>query len=620
LFTKNPPEAQAAKRFEHRAVDDAILSLTRSREQEARAFGASVPWEEWTGTDTDLTVRCAVDLAPGEEQVLSFALAFSPEGAAKAHASLRLNLDAPRRLAESRRVMEDLLSSVEVLTPEPLINRATQWSKVNMLRVQHRYRSGTAFTNDPPQDIVVIRDVGWYLLGSDYVTPAFSQAMISFVEKYGYHDGGKLTEYLHANEERPAQHDYRLNINDDTPLFVWALAHHALTAGGAYGPERVYPLMRRACDWILRQRGEDGLVECGSVGTDVWGICGWRNIIADYTLSGAVTEVNAECVLALRETAAIAAALGKRDEADAYALAAQSLSDRMNALLRSEHTGLYLLNRTVDGTRRHDVTGDEIFPVLCGTADEETSGRILTRLTAGDLWTSHGARTIPPGDPLYDPDAGYQLVGGVWPNLTAWIAYGLRDRSPSALVEGMRTLGLLLEPERPRAGGHVVPGQFPERLHGTTFASRGMTLSPWMPPTYIWLAIEGLLGIRATPEGLVFSPALPPEWEWACVRRLHFRSESVSVLFYRGEVFSTHPLLTNLPVTIAREVETFSSQGLSLAFLADGEVILFHSSEGDLPDPVIVRLPEGGEMSITVGNRSGSPVLLHVPLGRKESP
>ena len=53
-----------------------------------------------------------------------------------------------------------MLSRSFIFTPAPVINRGLQWAKVNTLRVQHRYRDGLAFTNDPPQDIVVIRDLG----------------------------------------------------------------------------------------------------------------------------------------------------------------------------------------------------------------------------------------------------------------------------------------------------------------------------------------------------------------------------------------------------------------------------------------------------------------------------
>src|SRR5207249_2664676 len=127
--------------------------------------------------------------------------------------------------------------------------------------------------------------------------------------RFCYHDEGKLTEYIHAGEQSPEMHDYHLNINDDTPLFVYALHHHALVAGGNSPLEHVYPLMQRAAGYIISQI-KDGLVRCFSDGTSVWGICGWRNIIDGYNLTGAVTEINAECYFALKLTADVAQRLG----------------------------------------------------------------------------------------------------------------------------------------------------------------------------------------------------------------------------------------------------------------------------------------------------------------------
>jgi len=55
------------------------------------------------------------------------------------------------------------------------------------------------------------------------------------------------------------------------------------------------------------------------------------------------------------------------------------------------------------------------FPVLLGVATEEMRRKILDRLTTEEFWTPYGTRTVSPREPAYDPDFGYQLLGGVWP-------------------------------------------------------------------------------------------------------------------------------------------------------------------------------------------------------------
>ncbi len=199
------------------------------------------------------------------------------------------------------------------------------------------------------------------------------------------HDGGKLTEYFHADETVPVRHDYHLNINDDTPLFVWGLIHHALVSGDRKFLSRHWSVIAGACDWILLQV-RDGLVRCMAEGTNVWGICSWRNIIDDYTLSGAVTEINAECCLALRLAAGAAEVLGYTGESKRYLDAADTLRREINSRLRSGKTGMYLLNLDNEGGAHHDVTGDQIFPVLAGVADDGMSRTILD--------TAHGARLL----------------------------------------------------------------------------------------------------------------------------------------------------------------------------------------------------------------------------------
>jgi len=150
----------------------------------------------------------------------------------------------------------------------------------------------------------------------------------------------------------------------------------------------------------------------------------------------------------------------------------------------------------------------------------------------------------------YDPEFGYQLIGRVWPNLTSWIAYSIRNSHPEELVEAMIDIYGISEAERPIDWGYVVPGEFPERLHEETLKSRGMPMSLWMPPTYLWLAVEGLLGVQPSLDGLKMNPALPENRNWIAVKNVPYRQGRVSALVYDGVTYSTHPLKSNLPENI----------------------------------------------------------------------
>jgi len=589
LFIKQPPPDQCAKRVDIHEKEGRFEILTRGKPGEARIVGSPLPLRNQLLCDETLIIEYSLPAGPGETVEAPFVLAYSAAGVESADKIYLQCQHATDIAKESIAEYKKILSRTDILTPDPAINRGVRWAKVNAVRVQHKYRTGEAFTNDPPQDIVVIRDLAWYAFGSDYITPEFSANTLSIAERHAFHENGKLTEFIRANEEPAALHDYGLNINDDTPLYVCALFHHALLGNSSYTPESAYPPMKRACDYILSQV-EDGLVRCHSNGTNVWGICGWRNIIDGYNLTGAVTEINCECYYALRCTADVAALVGQIEESRRYLRAAERLRDEVNEKLVSEKTGLYLLNLADDGTRHHDITGDLIFPVLFGVAEPAMKKKILKKLTEADIWTPFGARTVSKNEANYDPDLGCQLLGGVWPNLTAWIAYCVREENPAKLVEGMLNIYKLSEPERPADFVNVVPGEFPERLHGETFESRGMAMSPWMPPTYVWLAIEGLFGVRSSLGGLIMSPAIPPNWNWIAVRNLPYNGMTISAFVLEGVIYSNIALKSSLPVKTGELVEAFADNDsiLCIAIKIAEEIAVFAASD------------EGGDGTISI--------------------
>jgi len=581
LFTKQPPLEQMDKQVKITSSASSCEIITENAEAEARVLVSGMPWKLCEGNDRSLMIEFEIDLEQGERKEVPFVLSISDKGIDQAHRNAGKS-DSPGLLLEkSRGSYTSLLRRSMVLTPDDVINRGVAWAKVNTVRVQHRYPIGEAFTNDPPQDIVVVRDVAWYVFGSDYLTPEFSRNMLDVVNSFGVHEGGKLTEYIHANEIRPEKHDYKLNINDDTPLLVAALFHHGMTVGKDEFWEKYYPRMRTASEWIISQM-KDGLVVCSAEGTNVWGICGWRNIIDNYTLSGAVTEVNAECYFALKCTSEIAKLLGRTSEKEYFESHAEILKSSVNKHLLSDVTGLYLLNRDIAGAPHHDITGDQIFPVFFGIADDGTKKNILKRLTHDDLWTSFGSRTVSPGEKNYDPDFGYQLMGGVWHNLTAWVSYCIRHDEPERLVEGMHNIYRLPEINNLKEYQNVVPGEFPERLHGETFASRGMSLSPWMPPTYLWLAIEGLVGVKPSTGAIEISPAIPVSWNWIAVKDLPWRGSHITALLFEGVLYCSEHVTSRYPLRVGELLDVRSDNQIIAAMsfrLSDGIVLFAVSAE-----------------------------------------
>ena len=612
-FTKKPPEDQTQKVVIIKNAGRAYEITTDGKANEARIF-----WSDQTAhrSHSDarlLHVEYEFGVASKQTGEEPFVLAFSPNGMKQAYTTLQHCQDTDAVVEWTHEQFDELLSRSELVTPEPVINRGLQWAKVNTARVQHQYRIGEGFTNDPPQDIIVIRDLAWYLLGSDYVTPQFSRGVLQLAETYAFHKDGKLTEFVRADEQTPEQHDYNLNINDDTPLYVYGLYHHAVTCGDDAFLHHAYPLMKQACDYILSQM-RDGLVRSYADGTSVRGICSWRNIIDNYNLTGAVTEINVECCYALGLLANVASKLGNEADADFYNKSAAELKQAISTTLVSEKTGLYLLNLDNEGVRHHDITGDLIFPVMFDVAESEMRSRILERLTSEEFWTPYGTRTVSPNEANYDPDFGYQLVGGVWPNLTAWSAYCIRKEQPTKLVEGMLNTYRLSETEKPKDFVNVVPGEFPERLHGETFVSRGMTMSPWMPPTYVWLGVEGLMGVKPTLDGLAIDPAIPSTWNWIAVNRLLYKSEHISAFLFDGTLYSTHVVESLHPRKMGTHVNTASNNPniFTLGLALGDETILFVAADVPVTGRAMIEHAQGAKWQ-EVTLKSGEALLFKFP-------
>ena len=473
-----------------------------------------------------------VSLAAGETVHLNYLISFG-KGRTEAADNYKRCPPAPDALDRTRTFYHNVLKQALMLTPNEQVNRGVLWAKVNMLRVLIKAPTGWCFVNDPAKtNNSVARDTAWFAYGADYLHPEFSrEALTAFVKNQ--EDSGLVVEYydIRTGETK----DYGLNINDNTPLLILGLWHHYSATGDREFLEEIYPAAAKAAGCILSQRNAQGLVWCSADGTSDWGIIGWRNVIQDYRLSGATTEVNSECYSALKAVSHMAQILGHDHDNGKFDRDAEALKTAINTHLKNPENGLYLLNIDEDGNSRSDVTSDLVFPVMFGVADERTSVEIIRRLSAPDFWTPAGIRTTPRDAPDYDPDGKsdgpYGLQGGVWVGVSFWFAYAAASYNPEfmdrALSESFRNYST--DPRR----NNTVPGQFSEWLHGETLVNEGMMLSPWFPPRYLWAAIEGAAGLKMSGDTLDLNPHLAAGWKWLGVRSLPYRGKMLAWLAVR---------------------------------------------------------------------------------------
>lgn len=537
-----------------------------------------------------------VTLAPGESKMLAFMLAFSERGEASLREICRNAGDPVAALERTKAFYCELLERSRVLTPDQTINDGARWAKANMLRVIAKYPQGLAFTNDPGSSSAVVgRDLAWFTLGCDYLDVDASKQMLLRYARTQAADG-LMPEYYDATTG--TTEDYGLNINDDTPLFVQACSHHYEVTGDNEFLDRVWLCLTKICDYILSQRDERGLVVCTATGEGVHGVCGWRNIIPHYTLNGAVTEVNSECYAALSSVAALARAIAQRKpsqrieyekQAERYGAAAAELKVAINTHLLNPNNGMYVLNIGLDGDVHGDVTGDEVFPVLFDVAPPAVAYRIVRRLNDPDFQTEAGLRTVSRLSPDYTPYRDLGLIGGVWPGLSFWYARAAAKIYPDAMAHNLRQsyAQYLRDPKI----FNTVPGQFSEWFDGESLVNRGMRLSPWEPPRYLWAAITGACGlvVRDT-DAYRIEPLMPSGWTWLGIRRIKLADRELTYVAVRNRgrffYFTTGALQADGEIErydedVTDQVDAFKTAVETVALRRGNEILLFVGSTSD---------------------------------------
>ncbi len=532
-------------------------------------------------------------LDPGERQSFTFRAGVYLQGEEEAVREYVQSARSEDALAETVQQLENALHVSEVITPDATINQGALWSKANMRRVMARYPQGLAFTNDPGNYAnIVVRDTAWFVYGNDHFLPSFSRAILDNIRARQY-PSGKLPEYYEAIGGRIE--DDGLNINDDTPLYILAVNHHWRATGDPKWLQQTYSSMAAAARYIISQIDDRGLVYCTANDPrgNVWAIASWRNIIPLYSINGAVTEINAECVAALRAAGHLAENLGGHEtDANDFAAASARIRAAMDEHLINPENGLYYMNIDVEGNAHTDVTGDEIFPVMFRACDADTAYRVVSRLNAPDFATSAGIRTASRNDLMYEPSNYSGLMGGVWPGLTWWYAFATARYHPEFMVHALRSSfeHYAADPKK----NNTVPGQFSEWFDGESLANKGMRLSPWEPPRFLWAAIEGVCGLMLAPGEPRINPLVPDKWSWVALRNLPYHGSSLSyfALRHRADALRIY-------TTVAVESE--------------GDVDLFERDVTDDVDALaegaaVVALASEDRIAILVGNVSGSSI------------
>jgi len=528
--------------------------------------------------DIVASLQNTIFLRPGDKKIIAYVIAFTPEGQKQiAHVYSSVS-DCRDLLEKTIARYEKILGQADVKTPDSLINQGVQWSKANMLRVLAKYPTGIAFTNEPGKSSHVVgRDAAWFVYGCDFILPQASCDLLSQLAETQQRSG-MIVEYYNARTGETD--DYGLNINDNTPLFILAAAHHIEVTGHERCSSHLYPAMAKAAEYIISQEDERGLVYCTATGTGEHGIAGWRNVIPGRSISGAVTEINAECYAALDAVSRICKLRGMDARAEYFKSHADKLKEAINTHLKNPNNGMYYLNIDTQGNPITEVTADEIFPMIFKVSDEETSRLITLRLSNPDFMTPAGLRTLSSLSPLFSPDTLVGLQGGVWPGVTWWYAMASVQSDPAIMVDSLKRSyrQYIVKP----SAYNTVPGQFSEWFDGESLVNRGMRLSPWEPPRYLWAMIEGAVGLDVAGCEVKVRPKVPHDWQWLYVRNLNTAPGTLgffaarqngALTFYTASEFMSGENIELYEADLTDLIDPVSPDTIATAFGRDGEII-----------------------------------------------
>ena len=307
---------------------------------------------------------------------------------------------------------------------------------------------------------------------------------------------------------------------DSTPLFLMLAGAYYRRTGDLELIESLWRNLEAALTWLERH-GDldgDGFLEYRRRSTNGILHQGWKDsddsvFHADGTAAEgpiALCEVQGYAYAARMEMAMLAEETGRHGLASRLVHEAQDLKIRFHDAFWCEELGTYAL--ALDGDKRRcEVRSSNAGHCLyAGIASEEHAARLVESLTAPDLFTGWGLRTLSSREVRYNPMSYHN--GSIWPHDNGIVAMGMArygfHEAALKVMTGIMEAGLAFELRRlPElfCGFERVPGQHP------TLYPVACSPQAWSCGSIFHL-IQAVLGLsfRASKPQLVFRrPVLP---------------------------------------------------------------------------------------------------------------
>jgi glycogen debranching enzyme len=221
---------------------------------------------------------------------------------------------------------------------------------------------------------------------------------------------------------------------DATPLYLITLNAAWRATGDRELLEQHLQTAEGCLDWIDKygDRDGDGFQEYQTrspVGYEnmAWKDSGDAVMYPDGALvkgPKALCELQGYVYHAWLRMAEVFDALGKPERATELRSKASSLFARFNEVFWDEELGFYAYALDGDKNKVLTIASNPGHCLWSGIVPAERAKRVMERLTAPDMWTGWGIRTLSADHPAFNP-YNYQ-TGSVWPHDNAIIAMGFK--------------------------------------------------------------------------------------------------------------------------------------------------------------------------------------------------
>jgi glycogen debranching enzyme len=260
-------------------------------------------------------------------------------------------------------------------------------------------------------------------------------------------------------------------------------------------------------------------------------------------------------------------ALGKPERATELRSKASALFARFNEVFWDEELGFYAY--ALDGEKKKVLTiaSNPGHCLWCGIVPPERAKRVMERLTAADMWTGWGIRTLSADHPAFNP-YNYQ-TGSVWPHDNAIIAMGFKRY-------GFYKEAARVAHDVSLAASHFLLNQLPELY---TASERNESNFPvqyiganvpqaWAAGS-VFMLIQALLGfLPAAPHNKLYvDPYLPAWLPDLTVHDLRIGKHMLDIRFWREGEQTAFEVIKGDPKLV--EHRNIASEGLGLRTRSD---------------------------------------------------